>query len=317
MIESYRLENSDLSAIIVPPEGGRIASLRSMESGVEFLTQSERSGAYVQTGLDTPFLDGPCAGVEECLPTVARCGPDTPGGAVPDHGDFWQLAWQVISSSDSDIEIEAKGFSRPLMFSKRISLDGSELCIDYRVQNLAPEDTSFLYACHPLFAVSPGDRIVLPPEVRSLSLDYSRHERLGRRGAEISWPRSQSGLELDVVDAPTSGIAEMLYTSSLKEGWCGIYRSAERQGVKITFDTRQLGYLGIWLCYGGWPDDSAKPRQYAVALEPATAPCNGLAGAIDRGMAMTLGGGKDFSWNLRFQVSKSDALFSDFCHGAG
>src|ERR1700675_4850309 len=64
------LKNSELSVEVLPPEGGRISSLKSLHSGMEFLTQSRRGGRYPKAGLDTRFQDGPCAGIEECLPTV-------------------------------------------------------------------------------------------------------------------------------------------------------------------------------------------------------------------------------------------------------
>lgn len=309
----YALQNSQLAVIVVPGEGGRVASIRSLHSGVEFLTQSLKSGSHVRPGLSTSFEDGPCAGMEECLPTVGPCGPDTEGGPAPDHGDFWQLAWKVTETSSTQLRLHAIGFSRPLLFSKELSLKGSELRIGYRVENLQPAPTSFLYACHPLFAVCEGDRILLPQEARSLSLYYSRHERLGASGSLVCWPRTQSGVCLDVVDDETAGTAEMLYTGRLNKGCCGVYRGSARQGLTLSFDVGKLPYLGLWLCYGGWPDDAAEPRQYAVAIEPTTAPCNTLAKAQNAGSAVTLGAGESFGWEIRLQATAPGMSFAKFC----
>jgi hypothetical protein len=166
---------------------------------------------------------------------------------------------------------------------------------------------SFLYACHPLFAISVGDLISLPNEVQELRLDFSRGNRLADSGTTVSWPESQSGIRLDIAGSPASGIAEMFYTARLSEGCCGIYRSATGQRLDVFFDPQRLPYLGLWLCYGGWPDGGSGPRQYAVALEPTTSGCNTLSEAERNGSAVTLDAGKIFDWEIRFRVSNSDA----------
>ena len=319
----YVLQNSQLAVTVLPAEGGRVASLRSLHTGVEFLTQPLKSGFHVQSGLSASFQDGPCAGIEECLPTVGPCGPDTEGGPAPDHGDFWQLAWKVTEATSTRVRLHAVGFSRPLLFCKELSLEGSELRIHYCVENLQAAPTSFLYACHPLFAVAEGDRIVLRPEAQALTLYYSRRERLGAGGSILGWPRTLSGVRLDVVGARTAGTAEMLYTGRLSEGcsgndcsghgYCGVYRCSVRQGLTLSFDALKLPYLGLWLCYGGWPDKGAEPRQSAVAMEPTNAPCNTLAEAQRTGSALRLGAGESIRWDIRFRVSVAGMSFATFC----
>jgi galactose mutarotase-like enzyme len=156
------LNNSELSVEVLPAEGGRIASLKSLQSGMEFLTQSRRSGRYPKAGLDSRFQDGPCAGIEECLPTVGPSGPETEGGPAPDHGDFWQLPWELLVASGTHACISAVGFSRTLHFTKQLTLEQNTLRVAYTVENAGSTAQSFLYACHPLFAVSEGDRVLLP-----------------------------------------------------------------------------------------------------------------------------------------------------------
>jgi galactose mutarotase-like enzyme len=296
----YSLQNADLAVDLIPSEGGRIASLRSRLSGLEFLTQSNRTGPYPQPGLATPFQHGPCAGIEECLPTV---GPgEAEGGFVPDHGDFWQLPWELLASAGDQLSLSATGFSRALRFAKHLALQSSTLEVRYRVENIGAEPQSFLYACHPLFAVSTGDRILLPPDIRALTLNYSRDHRIGERGSIVPWPVTASGIRLDVTEGPERGTAEMFYTGRLKEGVCGIWRRAADQVLEVAFDTSRLPFLGLWICYGGWPDQSDGPRQYAVALEPTTSGCNTLAEAQQMGCAVELRVGDVSEWEIRFQI---------------
>jgi galactose mutarotase-like enzyme len=307
-LKMYSLTNSELFVEIVPAEGGRVSSLRSLHSGLEFLTQSRRSGRYPTAGLNTRFQDGSCAGIEECLPTVGPCGAETEGGPAPDHGDFWQLPWQVFAASGNEVSISAVGFSRALRFSKRLTLENTALRVAYSVENIGSNTQSFLYACHPLFAVSPGDRVLLPNEIRELRLDYSKGDRLGILGSIISWPITQAGLGLDVARGPEAGTAEMFYSSRLNETACGIYRETSGQVLEVSFDSKRLPYLGLWLCYGGWPSDGEEPLQYAVALEPTTAPCNTLAKAQQTNAAIPLEPGETYDWEILFSVRQTRTL---------
>jgi galactose mutarotase-like enzyme len=292
------LTNSSLSVSIVPEEGGRISSLVSHATGIELLTQSTNEDLHLKPGLDAQFQHGACAGIEECLPTIGICDDATQGGPVPDHGDFWQLSWQVTAQSADHVALAANGFSRPLLFQKTISLQEHGLSIHYRVRNVGQSDTSFLYACHPLFAIEPGDRVILPPEAETLQLAYTRTGRMGQPGDRVTWP----GNGLDVVLPAETGEAEMLYTDELSTGRCGLFRSEGKQGLLLSFSPQKLPYLGLWLCYGGWPGGSV-PQQYAVALEPTTAPCGTLKQAQEKGLAFQLAPGEDFEWELGFHLT--------------
>jgi galactose mutarotase-like enzyme len=299
------LKNSELSAEVLPAEGGRISSIKSLRSGMEFLTQSRRTGRYPKAGLGSRFQDGPCAGIEECLPTVGPSGLDTEGGAAPDHGDFWQLPWKLVSASPTDASLAAVGFSRTLCFNKRLTLERDTLRVAYKLVNSGSAPQSFLYACHPLFAVSAGDQVFLPDEIRELTLDYSKGDRLGAPGSVLPWPTTKSGIHLDVALGPRAGTAEMFYSQRLSKGTCGIHRESSAQVLEVSFDSRRLPYLGIWLCYGGWPSDGEEPRQYAVALEPTTSPCNTLATAQRTHTSVSLKAGQTCDWEIAFRVCET------------
>jgi galactose mutarotase-like enzyme len=301
----YTLQSEELIVFVLPNEGGRVASLKSRSSGLEFLTQSHRSGAYPRPAFTTPFSAGPCAGIEECLPTVGACGPETMCGLVPDHGDFWQLPWSVVEAAEDSITIEAQGFSRPLLFRKVLTVRGNELCVAYTIRNLGEIPSSFLYACHPLFAVEAGDRVSLPAGVDHLRLDYSRQNRLGSQGDTIRWPVTAGGVSLDRVPAKEASTADMLYSDRLQTGDCSICRAATGEELHLRFSVEILPYLGVWLCYGGWPEGAAEHHQYAVALEPTTSPCNTLAQAKAEKSAVTLEAGAAYDFSITFEVRSS------------
>ena len=121
-------------------------------------------------------------------------------------------------------------------------------------------------------------------------------------GSNLPWPVTQTGLRLDVACGPEAGTAEMFYSSRLNEAVCGIYREASGQALEVSFDSKRLPYLGLWLCYGGWPSDGEEPLQYAVALEPTTSACNTLAKAQQTNAAISLKAGETYDWEIRFGV---------------
>ncbi|MEZ2346825.1 aldose epimerase [Terriglobus sp. RCC_193] len=299
------LQSDQLVIEVRPREGGRIASLRSLDSGLEFLMQSPRNETIPTPNLNADFRNGPCAGIEECLPTVARCDASTEGGPAPDHGDFWQLPWHVEHMDDCSAILSADGFSRTLRFTKHLLVTGDTLRVEYSVTNIRTTSQSFLYACHPLFAVDEGDLIMLPSDIRSLRLDYSRGNRLGKRGDVISWPVTASGIKLDQAGRADVGHADMFYTERVNRGVCGILRYSTGQILEVLFDPARLPYLGIWLCYGGWPDDATEQLQYAVALEPTTSPHNSLNTAQQAQAAMSLQPGKVFRFAIAFRVRQA------------
>jgi hypothetical protein len=90
----------------------------------------------------------------------------------------------------------------------------------------------------------------------------------------------------------------MLFTNPLSSGWCGLYRACIGQGIALRFDTAKLPYLGLWLCYGGWPDDEKLSRQYAVAFEPTVAPWGTLSTACENHQAPALAAGDSFEFSV-------------------
>jgi len=308
------LRSAEIEVTVVPQEGGRISSIHSIQSGLEFLTQARPGRPSVEPGLEASFQRGPCAGAEECLPTVGYCT-DCADGPAPDHGDFWQIPWQVDSVVSGRLEMHAIGFSRPLRFERVTELSGGSLLLSYKVVNIGPEPLTFLYAWHPLFAVGAGDRVVLPAEVSNVTLFYSRDEAPRGQKRDLLWPMLQNKedlRDLSVAMAPDHETAEMIYTRRLHVGRCGLFRRSPGQGVIVSFDSSRLPYLGIWLCFGGWPDSGPEPKQVAIALEPTTAPCNTLSASERAGLALSLAPGCCFAWDLRVDLTSPGLTYQSF-----
>lgn len=101
----------------------------------------------------------------------------------------------------------------------------------------------------------------------------------------------------------------MFYSYRLNDGAAASIGRYQGRCWRPSFNSKRLPYLGLRLCYGGWPSDGEEPLQYAVALEPTTSACNTLAKAQQTNSAISLKAGETYDWEIRFAV-KETALFA-------
>jgi galactose mutarotase-like enzyme len=200
-------------------------------------------------------------------------------------------------------------FSLPLALERTIDLTETEkgwcLRLDYTVRNLGGSAAPWSWAAHPLFVAEAGDRIVLPGSIETLRVEGSSGGRLGKNGDTVSWPvavlADGSKSDLSVARAADSGIGDKLFAGPLAAGqnWCALERPKAQVRIKVGFDPAATPYLGLWICYGGWPERPGT-KQMCVALEPATAPVDSLAetGPWSR----VLAGGEGFSWPMTVEI---------------
>ena len=286
--ENVLIQAGDCSLVVLPHLGGKIASLRFKDRE---LLQAPLA-PYAPRTRTMSFDAGDASGWDECLPSVAACTIETPAGpaSIPDHGDLWRIEWQPVASTENAAVFRGKCFSLPLALERAITLseksDGAgmswQLRLEYRVTNTGSYPAPWSWAAHPLLAAEAGDRIVLPPSIKTLRLEGSGGGRLGKPGDTVPWPIARlaagSRTDLSLALTPDSAVGDKLFAGPLSafENWAVLERSRAGIRIKVTHDPRATPYLGLWICYGGWPDRPG-PKQTCVALEPSTAPVDSLA----------------------------------------
>jgi galactose mutarotase-like enzyme len=310
---------------ILPRLGGKIASIRI---GERELLQSPLA-AYGPRTRTMSFDAGDASGWDECLPSVAACTVETGAGTVsiPDHGDLWRVEWKSreqgignreqlgVGASEGSVALRGKCFSLPLTLDRTVRLmetaKGWRLRVDYTVWNSGNSAAPWSWAAHPLFVAEAGDRIVLPGSIKTLRLEGSGGDRLGKNGDTVSWPVATlaDGVrsDLSLAQGPASGIGDKLFTGPLtdNEDWCVLERPRAGVRIKVGFDPAANPYLGLWICYGGWPERPGT-KQNCVALEPATAPVDSLAetGPWSR----VLGAGESYSWAMTVEIDSVSSV---------
>ena len=303
------LSSDSLQVETIPELGAKISSMKMMPSGAELLQQPLRP--YSERSHTMAFDESDASGFDECLPSVAGCEYPSAVGrvAVPDHGDFWRVPFSS-EPADNSLTLQATGFSLPLEFTKKLTLEKNELRIDYSVRNVGKTPTEFAWSAHPLFLVDAGDLVLLPPSSKKVTIEGSGKERLGKAGREYSWPLAQldDGTTVDLSRCGEAGdeTGDKLYLSAPHEGWCAIERTHLKARVEVRFDAAVTPYLGLWLCYGGWPLQQDN-RQQCVALEPCTAPVDSLAIAAENGKAKKLAPQAKFGWSISIRVLSQQA----------
>jgi len=305
--ENVVIQAGDCTVTLLPEYGGKIASIRV---GAHELLQTPLNpfGPRTQT---TPFNLGDASGWDECLPSVAECTVATQDGPalIPDHGDLWRIPWQVLDLRHDSATLRVQCFSLPLELTRSAILSetaaGWKLQLLYSLINTATHPVPWAWTAHPLFASEAGDRIVLPEEVDSLRLEGSGGNRLGVNGDTVAWPVATladgSAADLSVAYAPDSGYGDKLFTGAMRQDWCALERSSIGLRIKVLFDPAITPYIGLWLCYGGWPEGDGL-KQVCVALEPSTTPVDSLAetGSWSR----IIHPGETINWPMEVQIDR-------------
>jgi galactose mutarotase-like enzyme len=300
-METISLENDLLEVKILPAFGGKITSIRSKQGGEEFMLPPLTS--YRHASLHANFDQSDGGGFDECLPSVASCEAISGEAAVPDHGDLWRANWQV-DSLDGDVVLHADSTSRPLRLTRRAKLVDSSLVLDYTLSNLSDSSATWLWSAHPLLRVEEGDLILLPDEIKQVSVEFCSTSQF-RQSSCIEWPcartLSHTTVDLSRVEASDGVTAYKLFAQMGKAGWASLYRRRTGQGLVFRFDPAVMPFLGLWICSGAWPECGDK-KQYTIALEPATADFDSLAAAHRNGRAYSLGGRGSRHWRLEVQL---------------
>ena len=305
--ENVVIRAGDCTFTLLPAFGGKIASLRV---GPHELLQSPLH-PYAARTETMGFAEGDASGWDECLPSVAQCTVDTQAGpaSIPDHGDLWRVPWQVLDVTADSATLRATCFSLPLQITRSMILtetaSGWRLQILYSLINLGTTPVPWAWTAHPLFVSEPGDRIVLPEGVQTLRLEGSGADRLGVNGDTIEWPHATLAAggtaDLSIAQSANSGYGDKLFTCAMTEGWCALERFSIGLRIKVLFDLAITSYIGLWLCYGGWPEEAGL-KQVCVALEPSTTPVDSL---VETGSwSLSIAPGETFNWPMELAIDR-------------
>lgn len=304
--QSVTLRNDTVQVTVEPERGGNMASLVSRETGREFLLQPEATGSPPARYGDA-FDERPPSGFDECFPTVAPSSvaysEDSEAVSLPDHGELWCRAWGYETCGRA-LFLWSEGERLPYRFEKQIRLQEREVELQYAVQNQGDHALPYIWAAHSLLRTKGAERIELPAEVDTVSLYWASDERIGSAGDRLPWPVDETRSllpDLSRIPSDPPEVALKGFTDALSTGAAQLCYSDPAEALRFVFDPDVVPYLGLWLCYDGWPSERSW-SQRTVALEPTCSPTDALADAIAQEACPVLAPGDAHSWTLKLQL---------------
>lgn len=279
-LDALRVRSGRIELVIIPAWGGKIASLVDLERQREWLHTNPHV-PYRLPEYDANYvLDFDAGGFDECFPNIGSgFYPQAPwrGVEIPDHGEIWALPWTVTPTGDA-LEMSVHGVRLPYRFTRWLSFpEEGKLVLSYRLENPTPFAMPFVWSSHPIFEVTPGMRIDIPPG--RMRVDNGRNNFPAATGCDISWPR-HNGLDLDVLPPHEAGWAVKLFTRDLREGWVQLSDPAGGANLRMEFDPQRVTHVGLWMNYHGWAGIPGASKYYNLAIEP----CIGVADRLDIAM---------------------------------
>jgi hypothetical protein len=302
------MENDYLRLEFLPEIGGKMNKIINKETGRQFLLEPQNSDhKYRPAFYGANFQDYDTSGFDECFPTIEACEYpsqlENTGIYFPDHGELWSIPWdyQLINN---ELLLICNGIKFPYHFAKRINISEREILIHYHLENFSDQDFYYLWSAHPLLKVEPGDRIFIRDSIDNVFLNWASDERIGNYGDNIPWPHivvDGTSVDFSVVRDRSHEKALKCFTGPIRTGEAAIHYSSSEESLVYKFNPEENRFLGIWLCYGGWPTDQ-ESKHLTIALEPSSGRPDSLKEAIKRMECSTVAPKSKKEWDLKIQI---------------
>lgn len=247
---AYQVTAQRLTALFLPEDGGKMASLRWKDC--ELLAQAEGE-QYLCLLPDGDFVSGECSGFDDMFPTIDPYVPkqgDLAGITYPDHGEVCRYPHRVSEHQEGVLfSFHSQRF--PVSFLKRISVNrNGALMLEYTLQNHGTEPFPYIWAAHCMIRAEAGAEIVCPYDASS-PVRSMFGKLISRSAAEAFSSEGES--------------YKFYYQEPIPEGWCG-YRYATGKTLMLRYPADVVKFLGVWINNGSFKG------MHNIALEPCTAP---------------------------------------------
>lgn len=251
------LENAHVALTLAPHFGARVTSLIDKRTGRNWLVPGDLVGG---AGNEAAFLGKQARGWDECYPTVGRCASIAWRRTLRDHGDLWGRPWTCTKTPDGVVATYQDEQTR---FTRTLSLEGHSVVASYKVTNARDTLLPTLWSQHCLLACEPGER---------LTLDGISHLRADGQAIDLA---NADGTDFTKVHDKASGLALKAYGAV--DGDARVSIIGKTGGISFSWNEDDAAFLGLWLDYGGWPEEGPV---HQVAIEPTTSPTDDLASAL-------------------------------------
>ena len=255
-IFAIRLETEKYVALVLPSEGGKIASFQYKASGKEYLLQNPAE-EYLHIGLADDFENGECSGFDDMFPTIDPVTVN--GNDYPDHGEICRVPFSYCIMENCLVlqYVSSRlGYFYQKKFSKGIN-DG--LHIEYEIVNQSEKPLNGLWAGHCLVRAERGGQIIVPFEEESpIDCVYDSNKKI-ENPIRLSYKKGQ----LNTFWTKKREAQKWYFFEKCEKGMVG-YQYPQGDTFVMEFDKNKLPYLGLWIDYG------FVNGSHYVGLEPCT-----------------------------------------------
>ncbi len=269
------IESQELSVLVLPAIGGKLASIYNKEKDFELLYQNQEE-YYNKPFLHASFEEFDRAGYDDCFPTidVSKVKLSDKEVLYPDHGEIWTSSFDYSVEGET-LKLVMRSAILPYEYKKEISVQHDKVNVKYSIANTGEEDFPMIWAMHCLVNAEEQMTVNFPEGTKSME-NVHESQRLGEMGVVYSYPVDKD-LQGNVYDfrkirGPEADNTEKYYVAhKVEKGQCSIHYPSKDVDFIIDYDSEKLPYLGFWLSEGGFRGD------YNCALEPT----NGYYDSID------------------------------------
>ena len=260
--------------------GARVTDLTDRATGRQWLLTGPRA---MDTSDAVVYRGAASRGWDECFPTILPCEAPEWGGRLRDHGMLWGRPWTLVEAGPQLLTASFVGDG--IRFDRHLVLSGAQLTANYTITSTRAAAIPYMWRQHCVLRVTQTDRIALSGQGRMVA------DRLG-----FDWP-NYSARDLTRVGPENEGFVLKSYALTPSANTALV--SGPQGGLRFDWDGAEVPALGLWLDYGGWPEESPL---HQLAIEPTTETADDLAGALALGQARWLEPGDTYTWSVRLTL---------------
>ncbi|BFM13183.1 hypothetical protein R50072_33360 [Simiduia litorea] len=298
---AFTLTNDRMSVTVIPSLGGKIISLQSRQTGVEWLWRNEALPYRPACYGDNYVRAHDTGGIDECVPTVDTCRLPTSAGIwggslLPDHGEIFSQSWQLINAVVDEqgtaiLHLEVQGEALPYRFQRmmRLPAGDADLELEYRVDNKSSHPMPFFWCMHPIINILPGMTLHLPAG-QKMRTAWSSDVAPTIRHECFEWPVTKFGYDMSKV--PGEGVpafAAKIFTDAKLQAeragepvQVGLERPDSGEKLTFAFLPEEVPHLALWLNYNAW-HGAGKTPYFNLGFEPTNSNTDSLAEQMKAG----------------------------------
>lgn len=272
------LENDHIRLIVLPQCGGKIASIRDLRSGKNWLWHNPYLPFSTPNGTGRYVEQHDSGGWDECFPTIAPVNfplPPWEGMACGDHGVLWHKAWRVVEVGNLVLELETDATPFGLNVRRRIMLsaDQAHFRVQYELHGHCDSRFEFLWAVHPLFPLEAGGRLSISHGASYLFSHFEGPEPNLEGHAVKELPRV-----FHEFPSQSTRLCAKFFVTFNREPRVDLI-SPDGSVFRFQFPEHDYTGVAVWFNAGGWSGCGSPPYRN-LAIEPMIGCCDDIAQAI-------------------------------------